>query len=100
MNQQLSIDFSAVAMLEDFDGATYDAAQDKARLHTQLRDVKELMRDGVWRSLHAISDELGYPEASVSARLRDCRKMRFGGHLIQRQRAKDGKGTFLYRMVL
>lgn len=95
---QLQIDFTSPASTAQFDGATYDALQDHSRLHTQLRDVRDFMLDGEWRSLHIISSATGYPEASVSARLRDLRKIRFGGYTVLRRRVKDGMGTFQYRV--
>jgi len=39
----------------------------------------------------------GGSEASVSARLRDLRKAKFGAHTIERQRVSAG--LFRYRMV-
>jgi hypothetical protein len=38
--------------------------------------------------------------ASISARLRDFRKAMHGGHTVERERVKDGGGTFRYRLVL
>lgn len=95
MNHQMAMDFSARPA---FDGATYDAVQDGARLHTQLRAVRDLMADGAWRSLHTIGECCGYPEASVSARLRDLRKPRFGAYLVERERVLYGCGTYQYRV--
>lgn len=96
--KQMAIDFTAALAAPQFDGATYDALQDQARLNTQLRAVRDLMRDGTWRSLHAIAAATGYPEASVSARLRDLRKPKFGAHLVQRRRLHEGGGTYQYRV--
>ncbi len=72
--------------LPDHDGATYSAAFDKERLNAQTRRVFDLMSDGLWRTLGEISAACGDPEASVSARLRDLRKEKFGGHLVGRRR--------------
>ena len=84
--------------LPDHDGATYDRALDKKRLNAQTRRVYDLMRDGEWRTLRALSARTGDPEASVSARLRDLRKAKFGGFTVDRRRAADG-GTFEYRLL-
>lgn len=55
------------------------------------------VQDGLaWWSLKDLSIMCQCSEASVSARLRDLRKPRFGGHLIERKRL-DG-GQFLYRL--
>jgi hypothetical protein len=95
---QLQIDFTVSRA--QFDGSTYDPDQDFIRLNTQLRDVRDLMRDGTWRSLNTIAHATGYPEASVSARLRDLRKVKFGGYSVIRRRAQEGTGTFEYRVVV
>lgn len=82
----------------DFDGATYEPAKDKKRLARQLTLVRTLMSDGNWRSLARIAKALGAPEASVSARLRDLRKAKFGGLNVERRRV-SGRGTFEYRVM-
>ena len=82
-----------------FDGQTYDHKQDSPRLTTQYRAVFSLMLDGVWRTLREISDATGFPEASVSARLRDMRKKRFGEHTVNHRRREEGRGTWEYRVV-
>jgi hypothetical protein len=81
------------------DGATYEAAFDRVRLNKQQRRVFNLMRDGVWRTLHAISSVTSDPEASISARLRDFRKPKFGCFIVERRRENDG-GLHSYRLVL
>ena len=72
-----------------FDGETYDHAKDSPRLTTQYRAVFALMLDGGWRTLREISSSTGFPEASISARLRDMRKKRFGEHTVKHRR-RDG----------
>ena len=57
----------------------------------------QAIRDGRWYSLHRLSVITGHPEASVSARLRDFRKEKFGNHTVQRVRVQGG--FFLYRLV-
>ena len=96
---QMQIEFTIPLNVAHFDGATYEAAQDFTRLNTQLRAVRDLMRDGTWRSLNQIATATGYPEASLSARLRDLRKLKFGLHTVQRRRAGEGRGTFEYRVL-
>jgi len=39
------------------------------------------------------------PEASVSARLRDLRKAKFGGYRVERQRVREGRGLYHYRLT-
>ena len=80
-----------------FDGETYESALDKLRLGKQLLSVRLLMYDGVWRTLREIANELGIPEASASARLRDLRKERFGSHRVERRRrGEEKRGLFEY----
>jgi hypothetical protein len=89
---------SAPTLEGDRGGATYDPAFDYHRLNRQARRVFDAMADGAWRSLREIADETGDPEASVSARLRDLRKQRFGGLRVERRR--EHGGTWVYRVVL
>lgn len=81
-----------------FGGDTYNPEKDGQRLATQLYQVKKLMADGQWRSLFDISHAVNAPESSVSARLRDLRKTKFGGHTVERKRIHGG--TYLYRVIL
>lgn len=83
--------------LWDFDGHTYDADRDHDRLRAQLNRVKSAMSDGEWHTLAFLSGYLGDPEASISARLRDLRKPKFGGHTIERRYVV--RGLFEYRLA-
>ena len=77
----------------DFGGESYDAERDGERLHKQLRAVRDLMIDGRWRSLSDIEWGLlgaSYPQASISARLRDLRKRKYGSYTVERRYAGDG----------
>lgn len=80
-----------------FDGPTFDAARDGQRLTEQLHRVKALVRDGQWRTLADIAAQTGDPEASVSARLRDLRKKKFGGHALEKRFVR--RGLWMYRVV-
>jgi hypothetical protein len=73
-----------------FDGDTYNSKRDHKRLKRQLDSVHELMRDGQWRSLRTIADLCGGSEASISARLRDLRKVKYGGLTVERRHAVGG----------
>ncbi len=82
-----------------FGGATYEPEHDGERLGKQLAAVKHLMIDGEWRTLGEISAEVGSPQASVSARLRDLRKERFGQYVVSRRaRGERGRGLYEYRV--
>jgi len=91
--------YGDVEPIVDHDGATYDAELDRGRLNRQTRRVLELMLDGHWRTLAEIAASTGDPEASVSARLRDLRKEKFGAYTVKRRRRGDAaRGTFEYRI--
>lgn len=80
------------------DGSTFNQAKDGKRLGRQFLAVKGLMSDGKWRTLRAIADQVGASEASVSARLRDLRKEKFGGFVVDRRRHETREGVFEYRL--
>ena len=83
------------------DGKTYDPALDQERLAKQKERVFNLMLDNNWRTLAEISKATDATEASVSARLRDFRKPRFGAHTVDRRRRADGaKGLFEYKLTV
>lgn len=84
--------------LPDHDGATYDRERDKVRLNAQQRRIFDVMSCGYWYKLHEIAAQTNDPEASVSARLRDLRKAKFGGHEIERRYVGDG--LWEYRMIV
>lgn len=85
---------------ERFDGETYDADKDGVRLTGQLLRVYEAMKDGRWHTLDELAEVSGGSEASVSARLRDLRKEKFGSHEVERERVKGEDGLWKYRLVL
>ncbi len=73
-----------------FDGETYDHERDGARLTGQHGRVWSVLSDGEWHTLSDIARSTGDPEASVSARLRDLRKPKFGAHNVNREYVKSG----------
>lgn len=81
-----------------FNGSDYVPERDNGRLQSQLEQIFELMKDGNWRSLEAISLWTGAPAASVSAQLRHLRKERFGGHTVEKR--YEGQGLHLYRVLV
>jgi hypothetical protein len=92
----------AAAARKPFDGRTFDPERDQERMGDQMVAVWKLMRDGVWRTLRVIRDELERQgleatEAGVSARLRDLRKARYGEQTVQRENL--GGGLWRYRVL-
>lgn len=79
-----------------FDGKTYTHDRDGKRLGEQYVRVFNLMRDGKFRTLSDIRKETGDPESSVSARLRDMRKERFGAFNVERKYIDNG--LYEYRL--
>ena len=79
-----------------FDGETYEHERDHARLAGQLMRIFRLMRDGKWRTLEEIARITGDPVPSISTRLRDFRKAKFGGHTVNR--AYQGGGLHAYQL--
>lgn len=71
-------------------GDTYSSRRDRDRLNRQARAVYNVMADGQWRTLAQIAALIQEPEASISARLRDLRKERFGWHVVDREYLADG----------
>jgi DNA-binding Lrp family transcriptional regulator len=82
--------------MQHFDGATFDQARDGSRLGIQMERVRSLMEDGQWWTLGDIAEKIGAPTHSVSARIRDLRKERFGAHIVERRYVE--KGLFVYRL--
>lgn len=81
-----------------FDGETFEHDRDSVRLSRQLYSVLDLMRDGKWRTLREIATKTNNPESSISARLRDLRKPRFGAHTVEREYVNQG--LYRYRLIL
>lgn len=80
-----------------FDGPTFEPSKDGRRLGRQLKLVLGIMSDGGWRTLNELQEavQVRYgrriSEASLSTRLRDLRKPRFGGHSVERRRRDDAR---------
>lgn len=82
-------------------GATYVPELDEARLGAQQRRVLDLMKDGQWRSLRAIAQVTGDPEASISARLRQVNQWPISEvWRMEHRRVGDPKrGHWEYRVI-
>jgi hypothetical protein len=83
-----------------FQGTTYVASLDRDRLGEQMLRVIDLMADKRWRTLREIAQITGDPEASISARLRDCRKL-WGTNALESNRRPGidpTRGVWQYRV--
>ena len=82
-----------------FDGITINDERDNGRLQSQLTEVRLLVTNmgRIWWTLGEIARATGYPEASVSARLRDLRKPKFGSYNVERKYVE--RGIWAYRVT-
>ena len=82
-----------------FDGITINDDRDNGRLQAQLTEVRLLVTNmgRIWWTLGEIARATGYPEASISARLRDLRKPKFGSYNVERKYVE--RGIWAYRVT-
>lgn len=91
MNEQMSL-----WDIPDFDGETYEPDRDHGRLAKQMITVRDMAMRWDWITLRMLAELTGYPESSISARLRDLRKPKFGGYIVERR--YEGGGLWSYRV--
>ena len=67
----------------------------------QRMEVLRIMGDGQWRTLMQLSSALGqrYLTTSLSARLRDFRKQRYGGYRVERRLVLGSDRLYEYRVL-
>ena len=66
-------------------------------LAAQRERVASIMRRGDWVTLDDLAAAIDAPVQSISARVRDLRKPRYGSYTIARRHL--GRRVFAYRMV-
>tara|TARA_R100001594_G_scaffold21754_4_gene42045 strand:- start:1291 stop:1614 length:324 start_codon:yes stop_codon:yes gene_type:complete len=76
--------------IPEFDGDDYQSDRDKPRLTRQVDAVRMYMEGKKNVTLRQIAKDLGYPESSISAQLRNLRKKRFGGRTVTREYVRLG----------
>jgi hypothetical protein len=81
-----------------FDGPDL-TPEDTPRLATQLEAVRDFMTDGRFHTLTEIAAAAKCTTQSASARIRDLRKSRFGGHKVERRRIAD-TAVYQYRLAV
>lgn len=90
-------------MSETFGGQTFSPARDGKRLAAQFDAVREVMLEKQWRTLTElqtlVSDRYGIVASlpAISARVRDLRKLKFGGYHVERDYV--GAGLWRYRVA-
>lgn len=83
---------------------TFDQPCDEGRLSGQLARTRAILADGEWWTLPALREasraryDAQDSEAGLSARIRDLRKAKFGGHRVEHRRRSDG--LWEYRLLL
>src|SRR3954464_10522588 len=82
----------------DRDGNTFNHDFDYDRLNKQARAVYNVLSDNEWHTLAELEEATEHPQASISARIRDLRKQKFGKHIVLRRRAAFGGGTWEYQL--
>jgi hypothetical protein len=88
--------FDLPSVYGDRQGETYEPDRDRDRLNRQMRDVFLAFTDGRWWTLRDLAERTGHPEPSISARLRDLRKAKFGGHIVEKRYVAHGVWEYRY----
>ena len=101
--QTEQMNFPCLNLAVHFDGESYEPAEDRNRLKAQIVHVYELMSGHQWWSISQLCDAIWKrgmhaSQQSVSARIRDLRKERFGAHTVDRRR-RNKRGDWEYRLV-
>ena len=79
-------------------GSTYESEYDFDRLNAQaIRVAHAMLQRGDWVTLRHLEAVTGDPQASISARIRDFRKARFGSKTVERRRVSGG--LYEYRIL-
>jgi hypothetical protein len=79
----------------EFDGVTYDSRYDYERLASQLVRVRSmLLAEPYWHTLPELLERVGGSATGISARIRDLRKEKFGGHTVETRRVSGGSWEY------
>lgn len=81
-----------------FDGPGL-TVQDEVALTKSLQKAYDYLADGQWHLLSEMADALGITEQGASARCRDLRKPRNGGHDVVKERVPGAARVWRYRLV-
>src|ERR1700722_16927130 len=94
--------------LQTFGGAAYEPKLDRARLSLQIERVRLYLLPGEWKTLHEMKAALEamyapahFPEASLSAQLRNLRKEPYRLRIARRRRdGAHGAGAGIWEYAL
>lgn len=77
-------------MYRHFSGKAVRTMDDHNRLEKQFVAIMRVMMDGKWRTVHEIHQLTSFLHTSISAQLRNLRKIGFGSHTVKsNERAPD-----------
>lgn len=79
-----------------FEGADYIQDRDFQRLACQIEKILTFCLDGKWHTVKEISLAVGCPENSAQAQLRNLRKPKHGGWIVERRYVSNG--LYQYRV--
>ncbi len=68
--------------------------------YSTVEQVFDFMADGRWHALTEVASKTGLPVQSVSARLRDLRKPRFGRFTVDRMKMWGKPTVYVYKVGL
>ena len=77
----------------EFDGDDL-LPRDISRIRGTLEAVKNALAGGRWWTLKELTETCGGSEAGISARLRDCRKVKHGALTIERRRRTSSQWEY------
>lgn len=69
-------------ILRHFSGKSVKTMKDHDRLEKQFVAIMRVMMDGKWRTVDEIHQLTGFLHTSISAQLRNLRKIGFGSHTV------------------
>lgn len=82
----------------EFSGSHYNKEIDEARLERQIDRVLRVLQQNGWLTVTDIANKTGDPENSIQAQIRNLRKAKNGGFIIDATRATK-TGLFKYKLV-
>jgi hypothetical protein len=98
MNYAFSLfDLPPVVIMGDRDGETFDRARDLDRLDNAMGRIYTHMKDRGWYTLAELAEAGDCSEAGAAARVRDLRKKKFGGFIVDHMNC--GGGLWKYRFT-
>ena len=97
---------TALALIDGLEPGT--SIQSVKHLAGGVHLVREVMASGKWMTIYEVQQSVNeklqesenFAECTISARIRDQRKTRHGGHEINRRKQAGKKNTYEYQLIL